>query len=44
MTWMRRMEGVRIFDRSGRSDAEVAAEIAAAACHESDARCGARPL
>ncbi len=30
MTWMRRMEGVRTFDRSGRDDAEVAAEIAAA--------------
>ena len=30
MTWLRRMEGVRVFDRSGRSDREVAAEIAAA--------------
>ncbi len=30
MTWLRRMEGVRVFDRSDRSDREVAAEIAAA--------------
>jgi tRNA dimethylallyltransferase len=30
MTWMRRMEGVRVFDRSDRSDREVAAEIVAA--------------
>jgi tRNA dimethylallyltransferase len=30
MTWMRRMEGVRVFNRGGRSDHEVAAEIDAA--------------
>ncbi len=30
MTWMRRMEGVRLFDRGGRSDADLAAQIAAA--------------
>lgn len=30
MTWMRRMEGVRVFDRSDRSEREVAAEIVAA--------------
>ena len=29
LTWMRRMEGVRLIDRSGRSDDEVAAEIVA---------------
>jgi tRNA dimethylallyltransferase len=29
LTWMRRMEGVRLIDRTGREDAEVAAEIAA---------------
>lgn len=28
LTWMRRMEGVRLLDRGGRSDAEVAGEIA----------------
>jgi tRNA dimethylallyltransferase len=28
LTWMRRMEGVRVLDRTGRDDAEVAAEIA----------------
>jgi tRNA dimethylallyltransferase len=28
LTWMRRMEGVREIDRAGRSDAEVAAEVA----------------
>ncbi len=27
MTWMRRMEGVRLFDRDGRADRELAAEI-----------------
>lgn len=30
LTWMRRMEDVRVIDRSGRDDAEVAREIAAA--------------
>ena len=30
MTWMRRMEGVCVFDRSDRSDREVAVEIVAA--------------
>jgi hypothetical protein len=29
MTWMRRMEDVRQIDRTGRDDAEVAAEIVA---------------
>ncbi len=29
LTWMRRMEDVRVLDRSGRSDAETAAEIVA---------------
>ncbi len=29
MTWMRRMEGVRLFDRSRRSDGDVAAQIVA---------------
>lgn len=29
LTWMRRMEGVRLLDRGGRSDAEVAEEIGA---------------
>jgi tRNA dimethylallyltransferase len=29
LTWMRRMEGVSVIDRSGRSDDEVAAEIVA---------------
>ena len=28
LTWMRRMEGVRTVDRGGRSDAEIASEIA----------------
>jgi tRNA dimethylallyltransferase len=30
LTWMRKMKGVRVVDRSGRSDAEIAAEIVAA--------------
>ena len=29
LTWMRRMSGVEVIDRTSRSDAEVAAEIAA---------------
>lgn len=29
LTWMRKMRGVRLIDRSGRSDAEVAQEVAA---------------
>jgi tRNA dimethylallyltransferase len=30
LTWMRRMEGVTLIDRSGRDDEEVAAEVVAA--------------
>jgi tRNA dimethylallyltransferase len=30
LTWMRRMPGVDVIDRTGRSDADVAEEIAAA--------------
>ncbi|MGA8745887.1 MAG: tRNA (adenosine(37)-N6)-dimethylallyltransferase MiaA [Solirubrobacterales bacterium] len=30
LTWMRKMAGVRLIDRTGRGDAEIAAEIAAA--------------
>ncbi len=30
LTWMRRMEGVRVFERAGRDDAAIAEEIAAA--------------
>ena len=29
LTWMRRMPGVHVIDRTGRSDEEVAAEVAA---------------
>ena len=29
LTWMRRMEGVTLIDRSGRTDAEVAGQIVA---------------
>jgi tRNA dimethylallyltransferase len=29
LTWMRRMPGVAVIDRTGRGDAELAAEIAA---------------
>ena len=36
LTWMRRMEGVTQIDRSGRDDAEVAAEIVALLARAAD--------
>lgn len=39
LTWMRKMRGVRVIDRSGRSDEDVAAEVVAAL--DADERTGA---